>query len=229
MHPLCIIEVGLDMWTFTGYFFLTFCCKLSESLTHHGSQFPEGEAENCRKPAFRCKSGTGPNMQWHGTTWLRFWTVQTHDSQRSRVWPESPLCAISIHFYPCFGFDIFARLFIASPFIEKRAIYIHHGVRAGWPSSTFHTAQDEVKRLLEEFAAYTLANAKAEVGRMQIRMLYNYLVKHKFRFIGRVSSVFDFSCNCACVVGEYGTRTSRHLFTFHKFQTWTWNDLKQHP
>ena len=114
------------------------------------------------------------------------------------------------HFYPCFGFDIFARLFIASPFIEKRAIYIHHGVRAGWPSSTFHTAQDEVKRLLEEFAAYTLANAKAEVGRMQIRMLYNcVLVKHKFRFVGRVSSVFDFSCHCACVVGEYGT--SRHL------------------
>ena len=82
-----------------------------------------------------------------------------------------PFLSISIHFYPCFGFDIFARLFIASPFIEKRAIYIHHGVRAGWPSSTLHTAQDEVKRLLEEFAAYTLANAKAEVGRMQIRML----------------------------------------------------------
>ena len=213
MHPACI-----NNWTWLGPCgpspgtvpFLPFCCKLSESLTHHGSQFPEGEAENCRKPAFRCKSGTGPNMQWHGTTWLRFWTVQTHDSQRSRVWPESPLCAISIHFYPCFGFDIFARLFIASPFIEKRAIYIHHGVRAGWPSSTFHTAQDEVKRLLEEFAAYTLANAKAEVGRMQIRMLYNcVLVKHKFRFIGRVSSVFDFSCHCACVVGEYGT--SRHL------------------
>ena len=115
MHPACI-----NNWTWLGPCgpspgtvpFLPFCCKLSESLTHHGSQFPEGEAENCRKPAFRCKSGTGPNMQWHGTTWLRFWTVQTHDSQRSRVWPESPLCAISIHFYPCFGFDIFARLFI---------------------------------------------------------------------------------------------------------------------
>ena len=167
MHPVCI-----NNWTWLGPCgpspgtvpFLPFCCKLSESLTHHGSRFLEGEAEKCRKPAFRCKSGTGPNMQWHGTTWLRFWTVQTHDSQRSRVWPESPLCAISIHFYPCFGFDIFARLFIASPFIEKRAIYIHHGVRAGWPSSTFHTAQDEVKRLLEEFAAYTLANAKAEVA-----------------------------------------------------------------
>ena len=87
------------MWTFTGYctFFLPFCCKLSESLTHHGSRFLEGEAENCRKPAFRCESGAGPNMQWHGTTWLRFWMVQTHDSQRNRVWPESPLCAISIH------------------------------------------------------------------------------------------------------------------------------------
>ena len=105
---------------------------------------------------------------------------------------------------PCFGSDIFARLFIASPFIEKRAIYIHHGVRAGWPSSTFHTAQDDVKRLLEEFAAYTLAIAKAEVGGMQIRMLYNcVLVNHKF--LGRVSS-----CNCTCVVGAYGT--SRHLF-----------------
>jgi hypothetical protein len=46
--------------------------------------------------------------------------------------------------------------------------------------------------------------AKAEVGGMQIRMLYKcVLVSHKF--LGRVSS-----CNCACVVGAYGT--SRHLF-----------------
>ena len=197
MHPLCIIEVGLDMWTFTGYLFLTFCCKLSESLTHHGSRFLEGEAENGRKPAFRCKSGTGPNMQWHGTTWLRFWTVHGADpwfsKEQGLTW--KPFMCHFYPFYPCFASDIFARLFIASPFIEKRA---------GWPSSTFHTAQDDVKRLLEEFAAYTLAIAKAEVGGMQIRMLYNcVLVNHKF--LGRVSS-----CNCACVVGAYGT--SRHLF-----------------
>ena len=112
-----------------------------------------------------------------------------------------PFLSISIYVSVLISF---ARLFIASPFIEKRAIYIHHDVRAGWPSSTFHTAQDDVKRLLEEFAAYTLAIAKAEVGGMQIRMLYNcVLVNHKF--LGRVSS-----CNCACVVGAYGT--SRHLF-----------------
>ena len=207
MHPLCIKN-----WTWLGHVdlqrapFLPFCCKLSESLTHHGSRFLEGEAENCRKPAFRCKSGTGPNMQWHGTTWLRFWTVHGADPWFSKgqglTW--KPFMCHFYPFYPCFASDIFARLFIASPFIEKRAIYIHHGVRAGWPSSTFHTAQDDVKRLLEEFAAYTLAIAKAEVGGMQIRMLYNcVLVNHKF--LGRVSS-----CNCACVVGAYGT--SRHLF-----------------
>ena len=103
-----------------------------------------------------------------------------------------PFLSISIYVSVLISF---ARLFIASPFIEKRAIYIHHGVRAGWPSSTFHTVQDDVQRLLEEFAAYTLAIAKAEVGGMQIRMLYNcVLVSHKF--LGRVSS-----CNCACVVG----------------------------
>ena len=204
MHPLCIKN-----WTWLGHVdlqrvpFLPFWCKLSESLTHHGSRFIEGEAENCRKSAFRCKSGTGPNMQWHGTTRLRFWTVHGADpwfsKEQGLTW--KPFMCNFFPFYPCFGSDIFARLFIASPFIEKR---IHHGVRAGWPSSTFHTAQDDVKRLLEEFAAYTLAIAKAEVGGMQIRMLYNcVLVNHKF--LGRVSS-----CNCACVVGAYGT--SRHLF-----------------
>ncbi|CAL1127886.1 unnamed protein product [Cladocopium goreaui] len=45
----------------------------------------------------------------------------------------------------------------------------------------FGRCTDDVQRLLEEFAAYTLAIAKAEVGGMQIRMLYNcVLVSHKF-------------------------------------------------
>ena len=183
MHPLCIIEVGLDMWTFTGYLFLTFCCKLSESLTHHGSRFLEGEAENYRKPDFRCESGAGPNMQWHGTTWLRFWMVQTHDSQKNRVWPENHFCAISIHVSVISLPNLHCQ-----PYHGKASnlytvlVYIRHGVRAGWPSSTSHTApQEEVKRLLEEFAAYTLANAKAEVRNADSHVVHRRFFSRKLQ------------------------------------------------
>ena len=84
------------MWTFTGYCtFLPFCCKLSESLTHHGSQFPEGEAENCRKPAFRCKSGTGPNMQWHGMVAFLDGADPWFSKEQGLTWKPF-MC----HFYP---------------------------------------------------------------------------------------------------------------------------------
>jgi hypothetical protein len=61
-------------------------------------------------------------------------------------------------------------------------VYIRHGVRAGWPSSTSHTApQEEVKRLLEEFAAYTLANAKAEVRNADSHVVHRRLFSRKLQ------------------------------------------------
>ena len=192
-------ELGLDMWTFSGYLFCHFAVNSVNPSPTVAHSFPKEKlktVESQLSDASQEQDPTCNGMARHGCVFGRC-TVQTHDSQRSRVWPETlyvPFLSILSMFrfwYLC------QTLHCASPFIEKRAIYIHHGVRAGWPSSTFHTAQDDVKRLrvLEEFAAYTLAIAKAEVGGMQIRMLYNcVLVSHKF--LGRVSS-----CNCACVVG----------------------------
>ena len=83
-------------------------------------------------------------MQAHSTTLLRCWTVAI-----SFNGTRFDLTTISV--------------FLGFAFEQHMGLQTW-GVRAGWlPSTPFPARQDKIKLLLEDFAAHTLANTKAEV------------------------------------------------------------------